>query len=47
MIGSSVPGILESEVKAEVLLLKAMSFNAVGRFDFVTTPYPEVYLDAL
>ncbi|KAH8886333.1 P-loop containing nucleoside triphosphate hydrolase protein [Thozetella sp. PMI_491] len=41
---STPPGILETEITSEILLLKAMGHNAVGRFDFVDRPHPEVYL---
>ncbi|KAF7539365.1 hypothetical protein G7Z17_g12431 [Cylindrodendrum hubeiense] len=41
------PGILENEITSEILMLKNMGYNAVGRFDFVTPPHPEVYLRGL
>lgn len=46
-VPSSLPGILSGEISGEILLLKAMGYNAVGRFDFVDPPHPEVYLRGL
>lgn len=41
------PGILENDITSEILMLKSMGYNGVGRFDFLTPPHPEVYLRGL
>jgi pre-mRNA-splicing factor ATP-dependent RNA helicase DHX15/PRP43 len=41
------PGILDSEISSEILVLKAAGYNAVGRFDFIDPPHPETYLRGL
>ncbi|KAF7543821.1 hypothetical protein G7Z17_g10425 [Cylindrodendrum hubeiense] len=46
-IPTSIPGIFQSEIMSEILLLKTMGYNAVGRFDFITPPHTEVYLRGL
>jgi pre-mRNA-splicing factor ATP-dependent RNA helicase DHX15/PRP43 len=42
-IQSTSPGILESEISSEILVLKAAGYNDVGRFDFIDPPHPETY----
>ncbi|KAK7422562.1 hypothetical protein QQX98_001585 [Neonectria punicea] len=48
-LSSTVPGILESEIASEILLLISMGFDDddVSKFDFIDHPHPEVYLSGL
>ncbi|KPM43385.1 hypothetical protein AK830_g3198 [Neonectria ditissima] len=41
------PGILESEITSEILLLMNMGFHDVSKFDFIDCPHPEVYLRSI
>ncbi|KAF5003696.1 hypothetical protein FDECE_9764, partial [Fusarium decemcellulare] len=47
LLCSTPPGILTQELTKEVLLLKAIGHDKVGRFDFVDPPHTEVYLRAM
>ncbi|KAF5566434.1 pre-mrna splicing factor rna helicase [Fusarium napiforme] len=46
-LNSSPPSILRTDIKKYILILKSAGFNAVGRFDFLEPPHPEVYLRGL
>ncbi|ENH65862.1 Pre-mRNA-splicing factor ATP-dependent RNA helicase PRP43 [Fusarium oxysporum f. sp. cubense race 1] len=44
---SSPPGIHKADIKKYILILKSAGYNAVGTFDFLEPPHPEVYLRGL
>lgn len=47
MIPNTPPGILSSEVMAEVLILKSCGFHKISDFNFVDAPHVETVLRAV
>lgn len=47
LLKSTLPGLLKSDIKTQIMILKSAGINNVGAFDFLDPPHAEVYLRGL